>query len=84
MGSAGWVANKEGGAHVDPELGEAYVELTRLNSLGWGFVIDGVEHDAGSPVPVNVRQIAWELQTTIEGRFRGCSPAPDGEAFTPA
>jgi len=62
------LAHTEGGAHVSPELDRAYAALARSNSLGFGFgSADGSEFtDAGSPVPVNVRQIAWELQTTIE------------------
>jgi hypothetical protein len=29
------IANKDGGAHVDPELDKEYAELTKENSLGW-------------------------------------------------
>jgi hypothetical protein len=70
------LANKEGGAHVQPELEESYAALTLDNSLGWGFgSADGEEWvDAGSPVPANVRQIAWEVQTTIEQHFRALFP----------
>jgi hypothetical protein len=31
------VANTDGGAHVDPQLEEAYMDLSRNNSLGWNF-----------------------------------------------
>jgi len=31
------VADTDGGAHVDPELDEKYMELSRKNSLGWIF-----------------------------------------------
>jgi hypothetical protein len=30
-----YVANQDGGAHVDPELDESYATLTKMNSLGW-------------------------------------------------
>jgi hypothetical protein len=61
------VAHKDGGAHVDPVLEKAYAELARSNSIGWT-----VEDEAGNillsegPVLANVRQVAWELQRTIE------------------
>lgn len=32
------VANTDGGAHVDPDLDEAYMDLSRKNSLGWVFL----------------------------------------------
>jgi len=65
------LAHKEGGAHVDPDLDEAYAALSRLNSLGWHMRQDptagpGEMQPARSPVPANVRQIAWEVQKTIE------------------
>ncbi|MEX0985139.1 MAG: hypothetical protein WD096_08825 [Actinomycetota bacterium] len=63
------LANQDGGAHVDPELDSAYEALSRSNSLGW---LAGVPSGAlkgagdtvpmGSPVPANVRQVAWELE----------------------
>ncbi len=30
-----FIANKDGGAHVDPLLQEIYADLSRGNSLGW-------------------------------------------------
>lgn len=30
-----FVANKDGGSHVDPEIPESYAQLVRYNSLGW-------------------------------------------------
>lgn len=29
--------NKEGGAHVDPEIKESYDKIANLNSLGWTY-----------------------------------------------
>src|SRR5690606_33256698 len=31
------VADTDGGAHVDPQLDEVYMALSRQNSLGWKF-----------------------------------------------
>lgn len=61
------LANQEGGAHYDEELRQPYADLAKSNSLGYYFSdAAGDAQPAGSPVPANVRQIGWELQTTIE------------------
>jgi hypothetical protein len=61
------LSHLDGGAHVDPELEAAYAALSRSNSLGWsGQAADGSLLLAESPVLANVRQVAFELQTTIE------------------
>jgi hypothetical protein len=60
------VAHLDGGVHVDPELEESYAALTRANSHGWElFDMQGVLLSEG-PVLANVRQIAWELETTMD------------------
>jgi hypothetical protein len=66
------MANKAGGAHVDPEIKSRCVALTRLNSLEWGYgpsyvTVDPGPNDQpmGNPVPANVRQIAYEVETAI-------------------
>ncbi|WP_313644699.1 hypothetical protein [Stenotrophomonas sp.] len=59
------LANKDGGAHVDPKLDAAYAKLTRSNSLGW------VASDTSGESPLmdvelhSVRQIAHELLQTL-------------------
>lgn len=60
------VADTDGGAHVDPELDEAYMAISRENSLGWVFST-GVDDSAleGRPELACMRQIAHELLTTI-------------------
>jgi len=63
------LANKEGGAHVDPLIDEAYAELTRHNSVGW------IVSDGKSEMPINdvelfsVRQIAHEVLKSLERQF---------------
>lgn len=61
------VANTDGGAHVDPELEEAYMDLSRNNSLGWVFT-KGVVEEAfqGRPELAYMRQIAHEVLFTME------------------
>ena len=61
------VANKEGGAHIDPKLDQAYVNLSRFNSLGWRAVISGVDQDfKNTPVLPSIRQIAHEVLKTLK------------------
>ncbi len=60
------LANKDGGAHVDPELDAAYAALSRSGSLGWMISDDtGARPLIESPVPASVRQIAYELERTF-------------------
>jgi hypothetical protein len=61
------VANKDGGAHVDPQLDDSYVALSRMNSIGFAWIgPNGVSEPLDSPVPASVRQIAYEVAQTLE------------------
>jgi histone H3/H4 len=61
------VANKDGGAHIDPNLDALYANLSRNNSLGWKIVTGGVQADpADGPQFACVRQIAHELEKSIQ------------------
>lgn len=71
-----FLANKEGGAHVDPAIRPRFFALTRLNSLGWGHGMDDGkpyvsvpagpdDEPLGNPIPANVRQIAFEVEWTL-------------------
>ncbi|HEY50699.1 MAG TPA: hypothetical protein G4O20_02720 [Dehalococcoidia bacterium] len=63
-------ANMDGGAHVDPNLDEAYAKLSRFQSLGWKFFNRGIEDDfRNSPVLPSVRQIAHEVLKTLRDEF---------------
>jgi hypothetical protein len=60
------VANKDGGAHVDPELDQKYADFSRNNSLGWVLSKSGVEHaPLTGPVYPSIRQIAHELLLSL-------------------
>lgn len=60
------LANKDGGAHVDPHLDEGYANLTRNNSLGW-MSSDGTSQKPMLEVELHsVRQIAYELRTSMQ------------------
>lgn len=77
-----FLANKEGGAHVDQDLpARRFLALARYNTLKWGKGVneDGhhyvtapmgpADEPLGNPIPVNVRQIAFELEETIHTRL---------------
>ncbi len=58
------MANKEGGAHVDPEITRGYAEL-RTSGMGMTVSSNGIDGFINSPANVSVRQIAWELLTSL-------------------
>lgn len=61
-----YVANQDGGAHVDPELEKKYIELTRQNSLGWKVSNDGRNWtDLTGAELASIRQIGHELLWTL-------------------
>jgi hypothetical protein len=61
------IADKEGGAHVDPESDPMYAALTRDNALG--FEQEGPDGSRrpldNNPAFACVRQIAWEAEQAI-------------------
>lgn len=60
------LADKDGGAHVDPALPNDYVDLTRNNSLGWQTISPQREsQDIEPPHLASVRQIAHEILRTF-------------------
>lgn len=74
------LANKEGGAHVDPDIPADYRGLTREGAMGHRVTPDGVEAaivlDGGyplpgdsdlDPVPASVRQISHEVLLSLRG-----------------
>jgi hypothetical protein len=63
------VSNKDGGAHIDPNLNQAYSNLTRNNSLGWNQVYNGTEAPIRNPELASIRQIAHEMLKTLENKF---------------
>ena len=66
------MANKEGGAHVDPELEPEYAALSRSGSLGWVIVDAAGERPMlENPIPSSVRQIAAEVELTLVGQVPG-------------
>src|SRR5690625_2005580 len=54
-----FVANQDGGAHVDKALNKRYSNLVKYNSLGW--VDDYGNPVSNNPAYVAIRQIAFEV-----------------------
>lgn len=58
-----FVANQDGGAHIDPNLSESYASLTKMNSLGW---VDGEGNPpSNNPAYQSIRVIADEVLHSI-------------------
>ncbi len=73
------LANKDGGAHVDPNLDEKYAALSRKNSIGWVMTDGTNERPLEGPEKAAVRQIAHEvLKTLIPGYKKKISESPPG------
>lgn len=62
------VADTDGGAHIDPELDEAYMDLSRNNSLGWIISDGNIEQPFPPPTMACIRQIAHEVIETLKAK----------------
>ncbi len=63
------VANREGGAHVDPLRDEDLRQLEEENTMGFTFSdpLAGADQPyLNGPTLPSVRQVAYKLQTTLE------------------
>lgn len=64
------VSCTDGGAHVDPELDETYMAISRKNSLGWEVRTNaGVKPPDGRPELACMRQIAHELLLSLSQAY---------------
>jgi hypothetical protein len=60
--------HKEGGGHVDPDIDEVFADLNRRNSMGWYLMTAGGDFlPEYAPQYATTRQIAWELEQTLQG-----------------
>lgn len=64
-----YVANQDGGSHVDPSLDEAYAKLTKFNSLGW--VDNNGNKPINNPAYAAIRAIANEILVSQELSLKG-------------
>ena len=62
-----WVANSDGGAHIDSQLDPEHYELSRENGMGWQFSTSDSELEPikGDFVLASIRQIAYEVDKTV-------------------
>lgn len=71
------VANKDGGAHVDPELDDIYADLSRSNSMGRMYSSDGPWEPIIGVEHASVRQVAHEVLRTFNVQY---TPIPSQDA----
>ena len=65
-----YLANKDGGSHVDPKLDKKYAELSRNNSIGWMRFENGKDASSINGVELaTVRQIGHEILKTLVPRY---------------
>ena len=66
-----FVANQDGGAHIDPSLDDKYAKLSRFDSLAWKQVKGGVESPLKNrPELVCIRQMTYEILKTLKDEFQ--------------
>ncbi len=64
------VTDKDGGAHVDPSLQEAYANLSRFNLTGLKLYVNGKQRSfKNTPVLPSIRQITHEVLKTLNDEF---------------
>ena len=63
------MCNQDGGAHVDLDLDDKYIDLTRTKSLGWTYYKNGEEKLITEAELASIRQIAHELLKSLKDEF---------------
>ncbi len=77
-----FLANKDGGAHVDHKIDEKFNNLRYNNSQGWINVRGDGKHIAGEDnVPATMRQIAHELIKTLDKSYTCKHPVSNETEF---
>lgn len=72
-----YLANKEGGAHVDAKIDEKYERLRKANAAGWIMGNDPTKTiHAGDHVPATMRQISHELLKSLRPDYSYAAAAP--------
>jgi len=75
------VANKDGGAHVDPVLDEKYACLSRRNSLAWRYCGPNGDLPLDGPQLAAARQIAHEVLRSFNPMMPKARPRVQGTLF---
>jgi hypothetical protein len=72
------VANKDGGAHLDPVLHGKYADLSRRNSLAWQFSSPRGDIPLEGPEKAAVRQITHEILKSLSPTMPMAEPKVTG------
>jgi hypothetical protein len=75
------VANKDGGAHVDPVLDKKYADLSRHNSLAWRFSSPKGDFPLEGPEKATIRQITHEMLKSLDPKMPRMKPNIHGTLF---
>jgi hypothetical protein len=79
-----FIANQDGGAHVDPSINETYAALSRKYSLGWSYQVQGENIPIKRAERAAIRQIAHEVLKTLKpGYGKQATFAEKSIAFGP-
>ncbi len=73
-------ANQAGGAHVDPELDEAYARLSSHNTMGWVVTHGEGEGPLLGVELATIRQISHEVLKTLDPSYEA-KPATSRSTF---
>jgi hypothetical protein len=79
-----FVANKDGGAHVSPDITAAYAELSRRNGLGYTY---SYSHDEKREIVINhpelvaIRQISHEFLKSFTSNYKKMPEFKKGESL---
>jgi len=60
------LSNTDGGAHVDPELDDAYFALTRENTVGWVVQSSSGVEPIQEVERYSLRQMAYEVSKSVD------------------
>lgn len=65
------IANKEGGAHIDPTQSVDVRAIEEENSMGWSYhdPLVGDQPMSNGPLMPSIRQIAYELEKSVTRHF---------------
>jgi hypothetical protein len=72
------LANRDGGAHVDPKLDAAYAAISRENAMGWTFTAGDVTYAIRAPELAAGRQVAHEVIKTFDPQYTKRPELPRG------
>lgn len=76
-----YIANQDGGGHVDPKLDEEYARLSRHGSMGLTVNVNGKEVPIMKPERPAVRQIAHEVLKTLKPGYEKVLTLKEGAAL---